>query len=297
MIIRNSVFAVAALVCVAAPAGAVQNLSKRAVVAADATVEVSNVEGRVDVTAWDRNEVELTARLESDEDTLEFEATDRQVRIKVVKPKGRFQGSDEAILTLKIPQGARLTAQTVSADVEVAGVRGEQRLNTVSGDVKTQAYDEPVVLRTVSGDGVIRGTGGKAAVSVTSVSGTVEAGGIRGGIDGQVVSGQLTVELAAAEKASLKSISGDIDARLELLPVSRVEVESVSGTIGLAMKKPVNAEFDVESFSGDITSCFDAKARDKSAYGPGSELRYTQGSGGARVRIKSMSGDISICDR
>ena len=297
MIIRKSVFGAAALLCAVPVAQAAQNLNKRAAVAADATIEVSNVEGRVDVTAWDRNEVELTARLESDEDTLEFEATERQVRIKVVKPKGHFKGSDEAILTLRIPQGARLTAQTVSADVTVDGVRGEQRLHTVSGDVETRAYDEPVALRTVSGDGTIRGTGGKSAVSVTGVSGSIEVGGIRGGFEGQVVSGEIKVELAAAERASLKTISGDIDARLELLPVARVEMESVSGTIGLAAKAPVNAEFDVESFSGEITSCFGAKARDKSAYGPGSELRFTQGTGGARVRIKSMSGDIRVCDR
>jgi len=82
-----------------------------------------------------------------------------------------------------------------------------------------------------------------------------------------------------------------------LMPNARVEMETVSGEIKFTMKPPVNAEFDMESFSGDIDNCFGQKARDKSRYGPGSELSFTQGSGGARVSINSLSGDITICDR
>ena len=297
MNIRISLATAAVLLAAAPLAEAAQNLSKRATVAADATIDVSNVEGRVDVTAWDRNEVELTAVLESDKDRLEFEATDRQVRIKVVRPDGHFGGSDEAILTLRIPKGARISAETVSADITVEGVFGEQRLETVSGEVRTQAYDAPVKLSTVSGDGTINGTGGKAAVSVESVSGLIAASGILGSYDGEVVSGNLTINLAAAERLNATSISGDIDARVDLLPSARVEMETVSGTIGLVIKPPVNAGFELESFSGDIDSCFGQKARDKNRYGPGSELNFTQGSGGARVSINSLSGDITICDR
>ncbi|MSQ92000.1 MAG: hypothetical protein EXR87_03570 [Gammaproteobacteria bacterium] len=271
--------AVAAALLAAAPlADAAQNLSKSATVAADAAIDVSNVEGRIDVTAWDRNEVELTAMLESDKDKLEFEVTERQVRIKVVRPDDHYKGSTDAILTLKIPKGARISAETVSADITVAGVLGEQRLESVSGEVRTQAYDAPVKLSTVSGDGTINGTGGKAAVTVASVS------------------GGLTINLAAAERLSARSISGDIDAHAELVPNARVEMETVSGEIKLTTKPPVNAEFDMESFSGDIDNCFGQKARDKSRYGPGSELSFTQGSGGARVSINSLSGDITICD-
>lgn len=297
MSIRISLAAAAALLAVAPLAEAAQNLSKRANVAADVAIDVSNVEGRVDVTAWERDEVELTAMLESDQDKLEFEATDRQVRIKVVRPDDHFRGPHEAILTLKIPRGARISAETVSAEMTVAGVLGEQRLESVSGEVRTQAYDAPVRLNTVSGDGTITGTGGKAAVTVESVSGLITASGIRGSFDGEVVSGDLRINLAAAERLNAKSISGDVDVHAELMPDARVEMETVSGTIKLTMKPPVHAEIDLESFSGDIENCFGQKARDKNRYGPGSELGFTQGNGGARVSISSLSGDINICDR
>jgi hypothetical protein len=72
---------------------------------------------------------------------------------------------------------------------------------------------------------------------------------------------------------------------------------TVSGGLTLTVKPPVNAEFDLESFSGDIEACFGPKPRDKSKYGPGSELSFTHGKGGARVSMESLSGDINICDR
>jgi DUF4097 and DUF4098 domain-containing protein YvlB len=294
---RISLAIAAALMAAAPLAGAAQNLNKTATVAADATVDVSNVRGRVEVTGWDRNEVELTAVLENDKDRLEFEATERQVRIKVVTADDDYDNGDDAILTLRIPKGARISTETVSADTTVSGVLGEQRLESVSGEVRSQAYDAPVKLSTVSGDGTITGSGGKAAVTVESVSGLITVGGIRGDFDGEVVSGDLRINLAAVERVNARSISGDVDVRAELMANARVEMKTVSGTIKLTMKPPVNAEFDMESFSGDINNCFGQKARDKSRYGPGSELNFTQGSGGARVSINSLSGDITVCDR
>ena len=68
-------------------------------------------------------------------------------------------------------------------------------------------------------------------------------------------------------------------------------------TVTLRIKPPVNADFDIESFSGDIENCFGQKARDTSKYTPGSELNFTQGKGGARVEIETLSGEISLCDR
>lgn len=298
MSIRMALLAAASLAVTTAPAIAAQDISKRATVAPDATVDVANVQGKVDVTAWDRNEVELTALLEGNKDQLEFEATERQVRIKVHRPDGKYRNSDDdAILTLKVPRGARLIIDTVSADIAVNGVHGDQRLESVSGTVDTQAYDAPVTAESVSGDILLKGNGGKALVSTENVSGSTIVSGIRGGYDGEAVSGNITALVAAADRLRAGTISGDLEIDAELTAASRVELESISGTVELTIEPPVNAEFDIESFSGDIENCFGPKARDKNKYLPGSELRFTQGSGGPRVIIKTLSGEIKVCDR
>jgi DUF4097 and DUF4098 domain-containing protein YvlB len=296
---RNAWLAAAVLAAAVPPAMAQQQINKRVNVAPDATVEVSNVQGSVTITTWDRNEVELIAELESAKDELEFEATERNVRIEVERPNGKYGRDDEddAYLTLRVPSRARLIVDTVSAEIGVTGARGEQSLESVSGEVRTQAFDAPVRATSVSGEVTVTGNGGKAGVTTENVSGTSTVTGIRGNYHGEVVSGEINAVIAAAQQLELSSVSGDISLQAELTPTARVEMGSVSGTITLKVKAPVNADFDIESFSGDIENCFGQKARDTSKYAPGSELNFTQGSGGARVEIETLSGEISVCDR
>jgi DUF4097 and DUF4098 domain-containing protein YvlB len=299
MITRNAWLAAAVLAATAPPAMAQQQVTKRANVAADATVEVSNVQGSVTITAWDKNEVELVAELESNKDELEFEATDRHVRIEVDREKGNYgrDHDEDAILTLRVPKGARLIVDTVSADIGVTGARGEQSLESVSGEVRTQAFDAAVKAASVSGEVTVTGNGGKAAVTTENVSGSAVVTGVRGSYRGEVVSGEITASVAAANHLEVSSVSGEIDIQAELTPTARVEMGSVSGTVTLRVKPPVNADFDIESFSGDIENCFGPQPRDTSKYTPGSELNFTQGSGGARVEIETLSGEIIVCDR
>lgn len=298
MNVQNALLA-AALMAAAAPAAmAQQTITKNAKVAPDVTVEISNVQGSVEITAWDKSEVDLLAELESSKDELEYEASERYVRIEVRRPHGNHHSDeDDAALTLRVPKGARIIADTVSADIGVTGVRGEQSLQSVSGEVQTQAFDAPVKATAVSGEIIVTGNGGNSNVSTENVSGSSTVSGVKGSYSGEVVSGEIHATIGSADRVELNSVSGDIDLGVELTPTSRLDLESVSGTIGVRIKPPVNADFDIESFSGDIENCFGQKARDTSKYTPGSELNYTEGKGGARVEIQTLSGEISICNR
>ncbi len=298
MNIRSAWLMAAVCAAMAGPAWAAQQLNRHATVAPDATIEVSNVQGRVDVTAWDRVEVDLVAQLESSKDELEFEATDRHVHIEVNRPRGRYhhEDGDDANLTLRVPKGARLIIDTVSADITVDGVRGEQSLESVSGTVKTQAFDAPVSLSSVSGEVVLAGHDGKAEVSTENVSGSTTVTGVRGHYKGEVVSGSINASVAAVERLEISTVSGDIEVHADLNPTARVSMESVSGDVELVVKPPVNAEFSLESFSGQLRNCFGQTPRKTSKYTPGRELDFTHGSGGARVEIQTLSGEVSICD-
>ena len=78
---------------------------------------------------------------------------------------------------------------------------------------------------------------------------------------------------------------------------ARVDGETISGDLSFLFKQPVDAEFDIETFSGDISNCFGPKSQSKGEHGPGRELHFRQGQGAADVRVNSLSGTISICDR
>ena len=298
MSMRNTVLAAAILAAAATPAVSAETITKNVTVAADATVEVSNVQGSVEVIAWDKKELQLVAELESEKDELEFEATERMVRIEIDRPQGKYHNEeDDAFLTLHVPKGVRLVVDTVSADINVSGVRGDQNLQSVSGEVGTQAFDAPVTATAVSGEITIAGNGGKSVVTTENVSGSSTVSGIRGSFQGEVVSGEIRASISQAERIEVSTVSGEIDISAELTPMARVEMESVSGTVALRIKPPVNADFDIESFSGSIENCFGPKPRDTSKYTPGTELSFTQGKGGARVELQTLSGEITICDR
>lgn len=297
MNIRYAVIATSVLLATPA-AQAVQNIDRSLPTGATPSVEISNVQGRVTVTAWDQQVVKVTGTIENDQTEFEFSGDQRHVVIKVRRESNKVHHSkDDAILDIKVPAGASLDINTVSADIDVQGVRGEQRLEAVSGEITTAAYDEQLDVRTISGDAVINGTGGKARVDVQSVSGGVTVRGVDGEVEAQSVSGNVELDLGTATRLSLETVSGNLKASLTLASDARLDAESVSGHVDVRFAKPVNGEFEFETFSGNIENCFGPKAERKSKYAPGTELRFTQGSGGARVSVDTLSGTISICDQ
>ena len=297
MNIRYAVIATSALLATPA-AQAVQNIDRSLPTGATPSVEISNVQGRVTVTAWDQQVVKVTGTIENDKTEFEFSGDQRHVVIKVRRESNKVHHSkDDAILDIKVPAGASLDINTVSADIDVQGVRGEQRLEAVSGEITTAAYDEQLDVRTISGDAVVNGTGGNARVEVESVSGDVTVRGVDGELEAQSVSGNVELDLGTATRLQLETVSGNLKASLTLADAARFDAESVSGDVDVRFAKPVNGEFEFETFSGNIENCFGPKAERKSKYAPGTELRFTQGSGGARVSVDTLSGTISICDQ
>jgi DUF4097 and DUF4098 domain-containing protein YvlB len=288
-------FALALLLAVPGSATAAGTpINKRTAADPAGTVEVSNVAGSVTVTGWDRHEVEVTGQLGKGTETLEFTKSEKLTRVKVIVPK-RSYNVDGTDLVVKVPMGSTLSVNTVSADIVIRGVQGTQRLQAVSGDVRTEASGEDVECRTVSGDVHIIGSGKRGLVSITTVSGDATAQKIAGEINGNTVSGTFNLGVGETTRSRLRSTSGDMSLTGKLMPDARVDVESISGDVRLDLVGPVAGEFDISSFNGEIRNCFGPKPARTDQYAPGRELRFEQGTGGARVRIKTLNGDIGVC--
>jgi DUF4097 and DUF4098 domain-containing protein YvlB len=257
-------------------------------------VEVSNTVGSVKVSGWARNEVQVTGELGEGAERLEFTKGDKVTRVAVIMPN-HANNADDTDLVINVPQGSQLSVNTVSADVQVQNVHGTQRLQTVSGDVQTQSSGEDVECRTVSGDVLIDGSGRRGLVSITTVSGDATANKVAGEVNGSTVSGTFRLGVGETSRSRLRSTSGDITLAGPLAPDARVDVESISGDVRLDLVGSTPAEYDISSFNGEIRNCFGPKSSRTSEYGPGRELRFTEGNGTARVRVKTMNGDIGLC--
>jgi len=259
-------------------------------------VEVSNTAGSVVVTAWPRSEIEVTGTLGTGTERLEFSRVEQLTRVKVILPK-QSSRVESTQLVVKVPAGSSLSVNTVSADVRAQGVQGSQRLQSVSGDIQTEAAAEDVECKTVSGDVVVTGGGQRALLTVTTVSGDATVSRVAGEVNGNTVSGNFTIAMGDTVRSRLRSTSGDLGLTGRLVADARIDFESISGDVRLDFEGPVAADFDVSSFNGDISNCFGPKAVRTSEYAPGSELRFREGQGTGRVRIKTLNGNISVCNK
>jgi DUF4097 and DUF4098 domain-containing protein YvlB len=259
-------------------------------------VEISNFTGQIEVSGWDRSEVSVHAELDTGSERVEVSSEGSRTTIKVFLPHTSGHGG-EVHLHVKIPKDSELNVSTVSADVTTKGVLGVQRINAVSGDVTAELAGADVELKTVSGDVRLKGHGQPARLRVSSVSGDVHLEHGAGDLESSTVNGTLIVSLDSARSVRTRTTSGDLRFTGKLTRGASFEATTVSGDLNVRASADGGFEYEVSSFSGDISDCFNANPERVSKYAPGSRLQGTRGEGAGHVRLKTMSGDIQLCDR
>ena len=278
----------------ALPAAA-EEVDKTIDAAANGHVHVSNIAGEVTIAGWSRKQVEVTGELGRNVEELIVERDGDKVTIKVKVPRRGGRGIDSD-LHIHVPEGSSIDVGTVSADISVSEVRGEQKLNSVSGDIDTEADGNDVSAEAVSGDIDVKGQEKTAETRANTVSGDVTLFRVAGIVVGESVSGDVIVDQGSFERASLNTVNGEIVFRAGLRDGGRLQIETVNGDVDVEFDDRVSGRYDIETFNGDIRNCYGPKAERTSKYTPGWELSFQEGSGNARVTISTLNGDVSICD-
>jgi DUF4097 and DUF4098 domain-containing protein YvlB len=259
----------------------------------DGLVAVENVAGSVDIETWNRAEVQIRGELGKSVEEVEIETTSAGIQVRVINRKGErhIDGTD---LYLRIPQGASVEAETVSADISLHDSRGESVvLRTVSGDLEASAQPQRLELFSVSGD--VEFEGSVARSTIETVSGEIVIVGATGEISASTVSGDVSLEAGDVTQGRFEAVSGDLILTLSLNDGGRLTCDSMSGDVKLNLPSSQQAEFAAQSFSGDINSDFGKSVR--VSKGPGVMLEHQEGDNGAKIRLESFSGDISIRSR
>jgi hypothetical protein len=246
--------------------------------------------GDVVVRGGEGNEVRITANFEiranSDEDAnrifdeVQLRVDKRDGMLVVEDPGdgpspgkllGRiFSGFGQVDLDVHVemPQGAELRLDSVSGDLSIEGLDGDQRYNSVSGDVSLIRGGGSIRMNSVSGDVTLR------AESPI-------------GIRAETVSGDLSLIGPTITDLRVNTVSGDIEVEGQLAEGGEHRLETVSGdaTFGLVG----GATFEVRGIASDVSSDLDHRIE-----GRQDRRRVTVGSGGPMVLFNSMSGDLSI---
>lgn len=219
--------------------------------AANGSVSLSNLSGRVKINTWERNEVKIDAVKRADtqqhlnDAKIVVENTADRISIRTKYPNRGWDDEDNdhgrnccnhtasVDYQLTVPAGASLDAvKLVSGDLEIKGVGGEVHASSISGDVRAE------------------GLRGRAEIS--SVSGNVQVtyAGVTDRLRLNSVSGDLVAVLPANASASVSAntVSGDISNEFGL-PVEHGQYvgHHLTGTIGGGQGR-----IDLHTVSGEI---------------------------------------------
>jgi DUF4097 and DUF4098 domain-containing protein YvlB len=290
-------------VCAAGLAhGMDSNFEKRLEAEPHGMVEISNIAGTVDVQAWDKSEVEIRGDVGAGVDRIDTTSDHGRISIRVVVPNHSFR-SASADLHIRVPRGSDVDISGVSADVTTSDVEGTQQLRTVSGNVKADVFQRNMEIKTVSGDVTLRGRGKEAGagIHVGTISGNIRLDRAGGDVELTTVSGDMSVRLEhPARNVRVRTTSGDVGFEGGLAKGAYFDGESVSGDLTIRAKSEGRLEYEVNTFSGDISNCMGKESERVSRYGPGRRLNGSVGAPGASaatVRLKTMSGDVELCDK
>jgi hypothetical protein len=259
----------------------------------DASIDLGLISGDIIVTASSRDEVRIHAY--SEYIPLRFEHVGNSVRLGIVS--GQYRRSGDQRIEISVPMGARVTAASVSGNVEIRGVRGEVEASAVSGDVSVEGVTRRANLHTVSGS--LRGRDINGDVRARTVSGDLRVEGVVGEIDAESTSGEIEILDARSSHVHAESISGEITYDGTIARDGRYDFSAHSGDVRLTIPKDAGISLNVSSFSGSVSSSLVATLtpdrNDDGRRGPRRHrMELSINGGGARVTAETFSGDIVI---
>ncbi|KRG70139.1 DUF4097 family beta strand repeat-containing protein [Pseudoxanthomonas dokdonensis] len=264
--------------------------------AADGRLDINNVKGSIQVTAWDRNEVKISGTLGQGVEKLSVEGSPEHLEIRVVYPRGSGWGGSHGgptDLKLMVPLRAELDVESVSADVDVTGVAPRQiSIESVSGAITAIGAPQRADLQSVSGD--ISATLNSRDVDLQTVSGRLDLRGrLSGDVSAETVSGDINVAVNGEQVTDLSTntVSGDAEVHTDLASKGEIHMESVSGNLLLVVPRTLSARVSGESFSGDLKA---PGVTIKKERGPGSSFSTRYGAADGEVTLETFSGDAEL---
>jgi hypothetical protein len=178
------------------------------------------------------------------------------------------EGSPLAVeIGIDVPRSASVTVGTVSADVELHGLRGVTRIEQVSGKARLFGIAGQLDIETISGPVA------------------VEGGDV--GLKASTASGAISVDVERIDDLELTTLSGDVSLAGGLRAEGHFRIESVSGDIRLATPSGFTAMF--RSLSGRVLS--EGGVADQARRG---EHIVRVGDGRAPVQVRTVSGKLRL---
>lgn len=253
-------------------------INKSFTVSKGGRLSVNLVSGDINISTWDKDEVNITASFFDEEEMegLKISQTDNTVTVE-----HRSSWGSTADLEIKIPSNFNLDLNTTSGDIIISGaLTGSLTAQTMGGDIGADNITGKIEINTSGGDihaGDINGEN-----SFNTMGGDITVGNVSGAeLKIQTMGGDITVE-SVASGITAKTYGGDIRVKSvkgdcsTLTYGGDIHIETLAGDGNLDTK---GGDIIVEKAAGKITA--------KTAGGDIS-FEYLEGS----LKAKTASGSI-----
>ena len=216
-----------------------------------------------------------------------------------------------ADLEVQVP-ASRLNAafRNLVGLVDAEGLQGELRFDVSSADLRLRRLDGRISLDGSSGD--IRARDIKGSWKSDFSSGDCEIDGFEGdALSLHTTSGDLALRSVRARRAEFETTSGDV--RLTDADLEELVADATSGDVAFQSAGAKLKDVRIRTSSGDVSlrlppdAAFDVDADQSSGdmevvgFSDGSSVRhhdalvgYRRGTGGAHIRVRTSSGDLTI---
>lgn len=201
--------------------------------------------------------------------------------------------------TVSAPVGTNLNVRSISGDVRVKDIHGEVRAESVSGNVSATGTPNLSLIKTVSGDLELSGVSGQDNLNVSTISGDLHVRSVKArSLTAESVSGSVILTDVACERASVKSVSGDVEYSGPLTRNGRYELKSHSGDIRMTLPGDVGFELEAQTFSGNVRSDLPVTTKPgevlNAGHGARKGVHGTHGDGSVLLMLTTFSGDITV---
>jgi len=219
--------ALALLMAIPARAEVTQDFHRTVPLAADGRVSLSNINGDVEISGWNKNELQIdavkTARDQQrlDEARIDVNASPNSVEISTHYPSHLVNNDPASVhYTLHVPQNARI-----------------DKVDLVNGSLTVQKLTGEVIANLVNGK-----------VHASDLAGEADLATVNGSLEANYTS------LNNVREIQLKSVNGSVDLLLPQSPNAEVSASTVNGGISTDFPLTVKGKWVGKNMSGTLGS-------------------------------------------
>jgi DUF4097 and DUF4098 domain-containing protein YvlB len=214
--------------------------------AANGRVKVENVNGNVQITGWDRDEVKLdavkTANTKEELDAVKIEVDTKadSIQIQTKYPPRSNNNSTSVEYTLSVPKKALLDGiADVNGNIVIQQTAGDVEASTVNGTLETKQTSGSLKLSSVNGkvDATPDQLDSARTVSVDAVNGRVIltlAANANADISAKTVNGSISTDHASLNAKKNFPIGSNLNGKLGA-GGAKFRLSTVNGSIKIAV--------------------------------------------------------------